>query len=50
LTISNDKGIESENDGGVVAMRKGGIFTATDKDENGEWIWNSGITPQGINA
>jgi len=29
----------------VVAYRGGGIFTATKKDENGNWIWNTGIVP-----
>jgi len=34
----------------VVAVRGGGIFTATEKDANGNWIWNTGILPSGINA
>ena len=50
LSITNENGIIGLSENGVVAMRGGGIFTATDKDTNGDWIWNTGITPQGINA
>ena len=50
LTIDNANGIWATSDSGVVAMRGGGIFTATRKDENDNWIWNTGITPAGINA
>lgn len=50
LTISEANGIWGTSDDGVVAYRGGGIFTATKKDENGNWIWNTGIVPQGINA
>ena len=50
LSITNENGIIGISENGVVAMRGGGIFTATDKDKNGDWIWNTGITPQGINA
>lgn len=50
LSISNENGIWGISDSGVVAIRGGGIFTATDKDVSGNWIWNTGITPQGINA
>ena len=50
LTISEAEGIWGTSDDGVVAYRGGGIFTATQKDENGNWIWNTGIVPQGINA
>lgn len=49
LTINEDDGIWGTSDDGVVAFRGGGIFTATEKD-NGEWIWNTGILPSGINA
>lgn len=50
LTISEKDGIWALSDSGVVAMRGGGIFTATDRDETGNWIWNTGIIPSGINA
>lgn len=50
LTISEGDGIWATSDDGVVAYRGGGIFTATEKDANGNWIWNTGILPQGINA
>jgi hypothetical protein len=50
LSITNDNGIWGISDSGVVAMRGGGIFTSTEKDRNGDWIWNTGITPAGINA
>ena len=50
LTIDESNGIWATSDSGVVAMRGGGIFTATEQDENGEWMWNTGILPSGINA
>lgn len=50
LTITQDQGIWGRSDKGVVAFRGGGIFCATNVDENGNWIWNTGITPSGINA
>lgn len=50
LTIDNENGIWGTSDGGVVAFRGGGIFTATEKNEEGVWKWNTGITPEGINA
>lgn len=50
LTIDNENGIWGTSDNGVVAMRGGGIFTATEKDDDGNWKWNTGITPEGINA
>ena len=50
LTINEEEGIWGTSDSGVVAFRGGGIFTATQKDEAGKWIWNTGIIPQGINA
>ena len=50
LTIDEKNGIWGVSDAGVVAMRGGGIFTATEKDENGNWVWNTGILPSGINA
>lgn len=50
LTIDNENGIWGISDDGVVAMRGGGIFTANEQDGNGNWIWNTGILPSGINA
>ena len=50
LTIDNENGIWGTSDSGVVAFRGGGIFTATEKNEDGHWRWNTGITPEGINA
>lgn len=50
LTIDEVNGIWGTSDAGVVAFRGGGIFTATEKDEAGNWKWNTGIVPQGINA
>lgn len=49
LSISK-QGIIGESSSGIVAYRGGGIFTATTKDSNGNWIWNTGIVPSGINA
>lgn len=50
LTINEEDGIWATSDSGVVALRGGGIFTATEKDGNDNWIWNTGILPSGINA
>lgn len=50
LTIDPVNGIWGVSESGVVAVRGGGIFTATEKDANGNWIWNTGILPSGINA
>lgn len=52
LTIDEINGIwATKDDGsGVVAIRGGGIFCANEKDPSGEWIWNTGIIPEGINA
>ena len=56
LTISQENGIwgiEEDaygNSKGVVAFRGGGIFTSNTKDSDGNWIWNTGILPSGINA
>ena len=50
LTISEENGIWATSEDGVVAMSGGGIFTATEKDANGNWLWNTGIIPSGINA
>lgn len=50
LTIDEVNGIIGESNDGIVAYRGGGIFTASEKDDEGNWIWNTGILPTGINA
>lgn len=50
LTIDEVNGIWAKSNNGVVAMAGGGIFCATYKDTLGNWVWNTGITPEGINA
>lgn len=50
LTIDELNGIWATSENGVVAVRGGGIFCANQKDGNGNWLWNTGITPSGINA
>ena len=50
LTIDEKNGIWGTSDTGVVAFRGGGIFTATEKNADDTWKWNTGITPEGINA
>lgn len=50
LTIDELNGIWARSDGGVVALRGGGLFTANQRNSLGDWIWNTAITPQGINA
>lgn len=50
LTIDEVNGIWATSDAGVVAMRGGGIFCATQRDNAGNWVWNTGIMPSGINA
>lgn len=50
LTINEKNGIWGTSDSGVVAFRGGGIFCATEQDFNGNWIWHTGIVPEGINA
>ena len=52
LVIDQENGIWGISDDGnsVIAFRGGGIFTATSRDENGNWNWNTGILPSGINA
>ena len=50
LTIDEINGIWARSDAGVVAIRGGGIFCATEQDSNGNWLWNTGIMPSGINA
>lgn len=50
LIIDELNGIWACSENGVVAMRGGGIFCATEKDVYNNWLWNTGITPSGINA
>ena len=50
LTIDEENGIWATSDDGAVAIRGGGIFTATEQDGDGNWKWNTGILPSGINA
>lgn len=50
LMIDDKNGILAASDEGVVAYRGGGIFTATEQDDDGNWVWNTGILPSGINA
>lgn len=50
LTINEIDGIWARNEKGVVAIRGGGIFCATQTDSQGNYLWNTGITPSGINA
>lgn len=50
LTIDEINGIWGVSDAGVVAMKGGGIFCATQQDSSGNWLWSTGITPEGINA
>lgn len=50
LTIDEINGIWGTSENGVVAYRGGGIFTANRKDNFGNWVWNTAITPNGINA
>lgn len=50
LTINEKDGIWAISENGVVAFNGGGIFTATEKDSDGNWIWNTGLLPRGISA
>lgn len=50
LLIDENKGIWACSEEGVVAIRGGGIFCATQKDTYDNWIWNTGVTPSGISA
>lgn len=50
LTINQKDGILGISQSGVVNFRCNGIFTSAKKDEDGQWIWNTAITPNGINA
>jgi hypothetical protein len=54
LSISEKEGIEARSgepgSEQILAIRGGGIFTSTEKDAEGNWIWNTAILPSGINA
>ena len=50
LTWDDAEGLWASSDSGVVAIRGGGIFSATQKNPDGSWHWNTGFTPEGINA
>ena len=50
LTWDDAEGLWASSDSGVVAIRGGGIFAATQKNPDGSWHWNTGLTPEGINA
>lgn len=44
-TNSYNNGIQ-----GQIALRGGGIFCSNSVDKNGDRIWTTGITPEGVNA
>lgn len=48
--IIGDSGIKAYSDAGIVQYSNQGIFTASKKDDNDNWIWNTSILPTGINA
>ena len=50
LTLDNENGMVGTSENGIVTFRKDGIFTATEKDADDNWIWNTSILPSGINA
>lgn len=50
LIIDKTEGIRAQNDEGIVLLDGAGIFCATEQNEDGDWLWTSGITPKGINA
>ena len=50
FTIDQINGILAKSDDGILMFNNTGIFSATEKNEDGKWIWNSAITPFGINA
>ena len=50
LTINQQDGILGTSQSGIINFRCNGIFTSSKKDENDEWVWNTAITPNGINA
>jgi len=50
FTIDQINGILAKSDDGILMFNNTGIFSATEKNEDGKWVWNSAITPFGINA
>lgn len=50
LKLSENTGLLGTSAKGAVVFRNDGIFTATTQDTKGNWIWNSAILPEGINA
>lgn len=50
LKLSENTGLLGTSAKGAVVFRNDGIFTATTQDRNGNWLWNSAILPEGINA
>lgn len=48
--VINDSGIKAYSEEGIVYYSPKGIFTATDKNDDGEWDWNTSILPSGISA
>ena len=48
--VINDSGIKAYSDEGLVYYSPKGIFTASEKDDNNEWKWNTSILPTGISA
>ena len=48
--IIDNTGIKAISDNGIVHYTDQGIFTATEKDENNNWKWNTSILPSGISA
>ena len=51
LKIDNTLGIYTENENGILAFNNEGIFSAREKDNNGNWTdWEPIILPNGINA
>ena len=50
LTIDQSNGILATSNEGVIALRGGGLFSATEKDDDGNWKWQSILTPAGLNT
>ena len=50
LVMNETSGLLAESSDGVVAFSGGGIFCATERDDDNNWKWHTGIVPSGINA
>lgn len=50
FTIEDKRILAESSSGGAVVYTASGIFTATEKDDDGNYIWNTGILPSGISA